>query len=415
MDENRNRQETENIDDNIISDPPHVPITNKENTPFIQKQGGVPSWVIASIVGAILLGVILLLVSSHSKEDKGEPTYEDGMVTVTDDEEEPEETYELKQLYVDPLADSDFTAEDTKTTEYSGALDQNGQEDTYTFTAETSGRYGFVFHDINRDFSFRFNLTDSLGVNEIASAVDGPTEHFERDLEAGKQYTIKISNKYIRSSGTYYLTVYQPKPVVDITEYTIIHESAAFEMQVNKYTFTAKESGYYALQFSGLIKDMYIGCSVIDRLGYSVNKDSSISNEGFLSVTLNAGETYSVEVWNRGGTGSYTMKIWKQKPTVDISSYDVVKDSMQYRYQMIQYTFVPSSTGYYRFTASGMENKRTLSGKIYDTGDYCLGSNTYMSSGSYFGANLTEGNTYRIVLYQIDGLGQYDLYIEYEG
>ena len=415
MNENRDNQEVNNNDDGILNDPPHVPLNDKDHPPFIQKQNGIPSWLVAVIVGTVLLGIVILVVSTMHGSGTEDIIDDDDFVVVDDSSEDSvSEEVEIRRLDVEKIVDTEYTAEDTKASEFNGSIDEKGETDEYTFVAETDGKYGLFFHDIRNGLTFSVAVKDNLGNIVERGTSSGSSYTCIAELSAGIQYVIQVSGYWYDTVGEYYLKVYEPKKSADISNYTIVRDSSSFDYQTNSYSFTAKESGTYVFQFADLVAGMGIDCEVIDKLGYKIER-SSLSNNGLLKVKFDSGETYTIKVTPDGSVGPYTMKIGQKKPRVDVSSYDVVMDCMQYKYQIINYTFTPTETGKYRFTTSEMMNGMEMSGRIIDGAGYEQGSNRSMSSEDYFTAQLIAGSTYDIVLNQDSDLGNYELWIEYLG
>ena len=127
-------------------------------------------------------------------------------------------------------------------------------------------------------------------------------------------------------------------------------------------------------------------------------------------ISLNAGETYQIQVCYETGFGSYKMVIGYQKETIDISEYASVVDSIQYKNQKNKYNFKAPVSGGYRFDLSETNANNCFRLMILDKYDNLL-LDTY-SGGGY--VDLASGEKYDIQVWQYTGFGSYKLNIGYQ-
>lgn len=135
--------------------------------------------------------------------------------------------------------------------------------------------------DINTNNSFELSVYDRLDqrigiLNTYNRSNSGRTF---TDLKAGEQYKVYVEQS--EGLGTYKLSVYRPKDVVEITEGDTVKDSIEFEDQTNTYSFTASKKGDSTLTISGLNGDnavvLYVYNDRNEKLytdSYFVNGDS---------------------------------------------------------------------------------------------------------------------------------------------
>ncbi|NLA52503.1 MAG: hypothetical protein GX860_10340, partial [Alcaligenaceae bacterium] len=111
----------------------------------------------------------------------------------------------------------------------------------------------------------------------------------------------------------------------------------------------------------------------------------------------------------------YTFKVGNQKPTVDISDFTKVNDSVEFNKQLNIYTFTVPYDGRYRFEFSGM-----LSGTMVDIYvENYLGETVEYRYGCKNGQGvtakgLTAGDTYTAYVIQNSGFSSYSLMIGHQ-
>lgn len=148
---------------------------------------------------------------------------------------------------------------------------------------------------------------------------------------------------------------------------------------------------------------------MFDAAGYKVDYNTSIGQGSGITVSLSAGQTYLLQVKQSSNYGAYTMTIGLQKETLDISSYSLIRDSIQYNGQVNKYIFRPSSSGKYTFGIEDAMSGMQVSIYVYDDADYRINYYTGMSSGRTMSADLEANKTYYIQVRYSSDYGTYTL------
>ena len=148
------------------------------------------------------------------------------------------------------------------------------------------------------------------------------------------------------------------------------------DKQQDEYSFTPPRDGTYRFEFSGMYAQMKVNLYIRDAGGglVALRKDGtggsgSISDgQGLTTDKLNAGQRYTVQVEHRAGHTPYTLSIGCPKPTVDISAYSSLSDSIEFTGQQNNYSFTPAAAGTYRFEFSDMYAQTQVNLYIRDAG-----------------------------------------------
>ncbi len=306
----------------------------------------------------------------------------------------PEPDYE--DLTVDGIyVGSRFVIEESEPEVYTGSI-SGDETDIYYFTGEIDGWYSFKLESSKQN-ALDIIVRDSKETKLIDS-------HTGRTIEliAGEKYTIEVSQ--YNEPADYTLTIGKQTLPLDITEITTIEDQFSFEDQENYYTYTAPRDGYYRFDLTQMNANMRINTVIQDRYGTKL-KDST-SNK---MIQLEEGETYTIRVQQYDGLGSYTMLVYTQKPTQDITGYGAVNDSIQYNDQSNFYTFTAPFDGEYRFETTDIKADTRFSIVVRDKFDTKLMDVYYGNS-----VNMEAGETYTIEVQQSMGLGSYKLLIGYQ-
>ena len=182
------------------------------------------------------------------------------------------------------------------------------QRNFYTFTARADGDYRVEMTDINTNNSFELSVYDRLDqkvgiLNTYNKSNSGRTF---TDLKAGEQYRIYVNQS--EGFGTYLLSVYQPKDVVEITEGDIINDSIEFEDQANTYSFTASRKGDSTLTISGLSGDRAVVLYVYNDRNEKLYTDSYFVNGDSVTFRDNSPGTHAIiYIEEKNGKSDYTL------------------------------------------------------------------------------------------------------------
>ena len=188
------------------------------------------------------------------------------------------------------------------------------------------------------------------------------------------------------------------------------------EGQVDEYSFVAPYDGFYRADISELYNGVDVELFIVDDGGYTVASDLyCINGEGATADDLIAGHTYVVRVKQDSGFSGYTLSIGMQKPTIDITGYSTVSDSIEYTDQRNTYVFTAPLDGTYRFELSGVQYDTDFELRMYNYLGEMLESDLYCINGEGISVNnLKSGETYQIEIRQDYGFSSYSMYIGYQ-
>lgn len=300
---------------------------------------------------------------------------------------------------------------------YSGLLTMEDQVDTYTFTPSVTGRYRFEISGLTEGTDHKVNLIIKNAGDGIVDSTsygitngDGLTVN---GMQVGETFQVQV--KQYTGLDSYTLNIGNQKETLDVTGYTVVKDSVEYRDQSNVYIFTPPITGRYRFEISDLTKgsDHKVNLLVYNSGGGEEASTSyGIANgDGLTIASMQAGQTYEIQVRQYSGYDSYNLNIGYQKDSIDITGYNVVTDSIQYCDQKNVYFFTPSVTGCYRFEISnltkGSSNKVNMC--VWNSRDGEEGSTSY---GITNGDGLTikdmqAGETYQIQVCQYSG---YDIY-----
>lgn len=302
---------------------------------------------------------------------------------------------------------------------YNGVITAEGQVDTYAFTPSVTGRYRFEISGLTKGTNHKVNLVIKNAGGGIVDSTsyglmngDGLTV---KGMQAGEPFQVQVQQ--YSGLDSYTLNIGNQKEIVDVTGYTIVKDSVQFKDQRNVYLFTPPITGRYRFEISDLTKgsDNKVNLMVLNSGdGEEGSTSYGVMNGGGLTIaSMQAGETYQVQVRQYSGYDSYSLNIGYQKEANDISGYNLIADSIQYTDQKNIYYFTPAITGRYRFEISnltkGSDNKVNL--YVWNSRDGEEGSTNY---GIKNGDGLTikdmqAGETYEIQVRQYAGYDMYNL------
>ena len=168
------------------------------------------------------------------------------------------------------------------------------QRNFYTFTAGADGDYRVEMTDINTNNSYELSIYDRLDqrigiLNTYSKSNSGRTF---TDLKAGEQYKVYVEQS--EGFGTYKLSVYRPKDVVEITDGDTVKDSIEFEDQSNTYSFTASKKGDSTLTISGLNGDRAVVLYVYNDRNEKLYTDSYFVNGDSVTFRDNSPGTHAI-------------------------------------------------------------------------------------------------------------------------
>jgi len=181
--------------------------------------------------------------------------------------------------------------------------------------------------------------------------------------------------------------------------------------QTDVYSLEAPTTGYYRFDLSDMVSGFSVRLQVHDSAGSKVGGDSGIGNENGITCELAQGNTYTVKVMSYSNTGSYALTIGQQKEMFDISTKELVYDSIEYKNQQNEYTFIPLIDGTYRFDFTNLINGFSLRVHVYDSLGYKVGGDSGLGNGSGVTVELTANEIYTIKVIQYSSVGAYTMAI----
>lgn len=179
------------------------------------------------------------------------------------------------------------------------SIEYEDQKNIYLFTPSIDGLYRFDIAEANANMRFRIMMWDRLENNIMDDYSGGGYVN----LKAGETYQLQVrQNKGI---GTYKLLIGYQKEAVNVTGSCIINDSITYNDQRNIYFYTPLQSGTYEL----LLKDYNSSCRFRLMAWDKYEKNIMDQYNGDGTVTLEAGETYQIQVRQVKGCDSYSLTI----------------------------------------------------------------------------------------------------------
>ena len=236
-------------------------------------------------------------------------------------------------------------------------------------------------------------------------------------MQAGETFQVQVQQ--YTGLDSYTLSIGNQKETLDITGYTVVEDSIEFRDQRNVYLFTPPITGRYRFEISDLTEgtDHEVNLLVYNSGGGEEASTSYgiMNGDGLTIRDMQAGETYQIQVRHYSGYDSYNLNIGYQKESVDISGYNIVADSIQYRDQNNVYFFTPTVAGRYRFEISNLTKGSSNEVNLYvlnsrdgeeDSTSYGIGNGDGLTI-----RDMQAGETYQIQVRQYSGYDMYRLNI----
>lgn len=337
-------------------------------------------------------------------------------VGIDDDEIE---SYSTDSISIDPISDvkiainsnedNAISFENATIDQFNGSIQNEEQEDSYDFIPEIDGVYRFEFSNIPNNVSHSIYLYNSDGEELDRNTSVGNESGITANLESGQKYIVSVKHGW--NTGSYTLNIGHQKPLQVISEYSQIVDSIQFRDQENDYIFVPEIDGLFRFEFSEIPNNVYHSIYVYNSGREELDRNTSIGNESGITIPLKAGQEYHIVVKQSGNIGSYKLLIGKQKPTIDISEYTIVSDSIQYTDQENIYVYIPKNDGRYRFEFANVPNDISHSIYIYNSGFEELDRNTSIGNENGLSVKLNANEIYHVAVKQSSRVGSYDLLV----
>ena len=183
--------------------------------------------------------------------------------------------------------------------------------------------------------------------------------------------------------------------------------------QQDSFDFVTPRDGRYRVEMSGMPAGMMVNMAYYDTSGKEIESAKGCGNgDGMTVKYLEANTSYTIKVSQASGTGSYTLNVGVQKPTVDLTGASQVNDRVEYTDQRNLYYFKVPHDGSFRFGVTGLSSGTNVQMYIFDDPGNKIDYNDACSNGESLTLNnVTAGTVYEIQVRQNMGLSDYTLTI----
>lgn len=172
------------------------------------------------------------------------------------------------------------------------------------------------------------------------------------------------------------------------------------------YSYTAPRDGRYGFKVLNINATESVRLTVFDSSGNSLL--DTWNGVGY--VAMSSGKTYKIRVRQYSGYPKYTLNLYVQKPTVDISATTTVYDQVTFEDQKNDYTFTAPVTGRYHFELSEYKSGVGFRMMMWDKF-----ANNFMDSWTESATvDLDAGETYNFQIRQEEGFGSYVLSVGFQ-
>ena len=337
--------------------------------------------------------------------------------------------------------------------EVNGSVNQDTDfEDFFSFTPTASGSYTLDlsgFDVSNSDLDLYISDAQSQVVISASLSTDD-AESITLDLAAGIEYIIKVQGFNTASSTVNYVFTIQPGFASNVqislnetenndvqTPQTIQSDSFVVSGTVNEETdfsdafeFTATSTQLYTFTLTGDVadNDLYFFSSPVVDINAPINASTRAASNESLTVNLEQGVSYVVEVYAYGDNDPATLGVdapysLSVEPvvldTIVIPSGDSasINDSLDETNNLRDsYQFTPNSSQVFNIGISAYSGDIDLS-VLDDTGATIASSTLGGNSPDAVAVELIAGTTYTINVdaYAISGIDNYTLDINAAG
>ena len=182
------------------------------------------------------------------------------------------------------------------------------------------------------------------------------------------------------------------------------------EDQDDIYSFSPSRDGTYRIELSGIHDNGAVWLSIDDELGERLDFAFPGNGGGITLPDLKKGKKYKIHVSYDNVLSPYTLSIASQKKRESISSYSLIKDSIEFTDQDNVYSFEAPLSGVYRFEFSEIhDNKWFMLSIDNDLGERL--DHSFAGNNEGITINLEEGEKYTIHVKEGNGFSPYHLKI----
>lgn len=190
-----------------------------------------------------------------------------------------------------------------------------------------------------------------------------------------------------------------------------IHDSISQEDEKKTYELNTTEAGTYRIEFSDVPQNVQFTLYLYNSNMEQLAKEYDKTNGRGITLDLDANTLYYIMVEQEDSTGSYTLNIGRQKPTIDLTGYTKVSDSTQFTDQKNIYCYTTTEAGTYRFDFTDVPNNIQFTEYVYNANMEQLSKEYDKTNNRGITIDLEAETTYYIVVEQEDDVGSYALNI----
>lgn len=196
---------------------------------------------------------------------------------------------------------------------------------------------------------------------------------------------------------------------IDRIEVDRIQDSISQDDEKKTYELSTTEAGTYRIEFSDVPQNVQFTLYLYNANMEQLKKEYDRTNGRGITAELEANSLYYITVEQEDHTGSYTLNIGRQKPTVDITGCTKVSDSTQFTDQRNLYQYTTVEAGTYRFEFSDVPNNIQFTEYIYNSNMEQLAKEYDRTNDRGITIDLEAETTYYVVVEQEDDTGSYAL------
>lgn len=230
-------------------------------------------------------------------------------------------------------------------------------------------------------------------------------EVFSNDVNASSDTISSVEES--RPTTISIEAIEENKTSIDREEILQFSDKITEEKETKTYELTTGVAGTYRFELSNVPQNIWFRFYLYNASMEQLKYGSGDNGDG-ITADLDADAKYYFAVEQAGNTGSYTLSIGSQKPTMEITPYTSIADSTQFTNQRNIYHYTSSVAGTYRFELSNVPQNIWFRYYLYNSSmeqlSYGSGDN-----GDGITANLDENTEYFFVVEQGGNTGSYTL------